>query len=187
MKSLDDAWAWYTQSRTLLLLCRRLGARYWSGLDWDGPLGRDETFKKLEAFQIKDMADLVLTESDDLAVFVFFSVFESVVRQIVAADLESEVAGLQHPALQRSAQLLLQNVEEGSFYLNVLSLFKRDGRVPANLATNSLIEEINRIRRYRNWVAHGRKHKERPNLIEPKDAYDTLQALTHIGQLDESA
>lgn len=132
MKSLEDAWTWYTHSRTLLVLTRRLGARYWSGLDWDGPLGRDELFKDLEGDQIREMADLVLAEFDDLAIFVFFSVFESVVRQKVADDLQK-------------------------------------------------VEEVSRVRRHRNWVAHGRKAKERPSPIDPKDAHDTLQAfLTHI-------
>ena len=181
MRNLEAAWVWYDHSRTLLRLTHRLGTRYWAELDWDGPLGRDELFKHLEGDQIQEMAHLVLAEFDDLAIFVFFSVFESAVRQQVADDLASEITGLKHPALQRSARRMLQNIEEGSFYQNVLELFKQDGREPGSLAVNSLVEEVSRVRRYRNWVAHGRKVKERPSPMAPKDAHDTLQAfLTHI-------
>ena len=182
MRTLVDAWAWYDQNRKLLVMMNRLGGRYWEELPTGGRLGNDDDFRRFEGHQIQAMAQEVLNELDDLAVFVLFSVFESIVRSQVAKDLQPEVAGLRHPALQRSAQALLRNIDESSFHANVLELFKQDGKIPGSLAVNSLIEEVSRVRRYRNWVAHGRKEEDRPpQPIPPKDAYDTLQAfLTHI-------
>jgi hypothetical protein len=37
----------------------------------------------------------------------------------------------------------------------------------------SLVEEANQVRRYRNWVAHGRQSDPRAKVI-PKVAYDRL-------------
>ena len=181
--TLADAWAWYDRNRKLLVMMDRLGGRYWEELPTGGRLGNDDDFRRFEGHQIQTMAQGVLDELDDLAVFVLFSVFESIVRREVAKDLQPEVAELRHPALRRSAQTLLRNIDEGSFHANVLELFKQDGKLSGSLAINSLIEEVSRVRRYRNWVAHGRKGTDRPNLITPRDAYDSLQAfLTHIDQ-----
>ena len=188
MRTLGDAWTWYNQNRTLLNLIRRFGDKYWSELPWDGALGRDEYFRELEGVQVKAMANSVLAEFDDLAIFVFFSVFESIVRQEVADDLQGEVSGLKHPALKRSAKRMLQNIEEGSFYQNVLELFKIPGQESGGMKVNSLVEAVSRVRRYRNWVAHGRKVREKPDRINPKDAYDILQAfLTYIDGLPDAS
>ena len=65
----------------------------------------------------------------------------------------------------------------------VLEQFKRDGNLLGSLEVNWLIEQVSRIRQYRNRVAHGRKSADRPEPMTPSDAYDHLQAfLTHIGQ-----
>ncbi len=185
MRTLEDAWTWYDQNRTLLNMMKRLGARYWAELPWDGKLGNDDEFRLLAGDQIRDMAQGVLEEFDDFAVFMIFSVFESIVRGEVADTLQPEIDSLQHPALQRSAKTLLRNLAEGSFHNNVLELFKRDGREPENQPINSLVEEVSRVRRYRNWVAHGRKAAEQPKPINPRSAYDTLQAfLSHIRRAD---
>ena len=38
-----------------------------------------------------------------------------------------------------------------------------------------LVEEVNQVRRYRNWVAHGRRDDLRPkDNVEPREAYDRL-------------
>lgn len=45
-------------------------------------------------------------------------------------------------------------------------------------ATNDLIEQVNQVRRYRNWVAHGRREDMRPEAeVYPKTAYDRLQKI----------
>ena len=183
MKTLEDAWAWYDQNHKLLVMMNRLGGRYWEELPTGGRLGNDDDFRQFQGDQIRDMAKEVLDELDDFAVFIIFAVFESIVRRKVAEDLQPEVASLRHPALRRSSQSLLRNIDEGSFHANVLELFKQDGKAAGSLVINSLIEEVSRVRQYRNWVAHGRKETERPHPMRPRNAFDNLQAfLTHIGQ-----
>ncbi len=188
MKTLEDAWAWYHHNHKLLVMMHRLGGRYWEELPAGGRLGNDNDYRQFRGEQIRDMAQQVLDELDDLAVFMIFAVFESIVRRKVAEDLQPEIATLQHPALRRSSQGLLRNIDEGSFHSNVLELFKRDGQATGGPVVNSLIEEVSRVRQYRNWVAHGRKETERPAPMKPKNAFDNLQAfLTHIGHAGESA
>jgi len=36
------------------------------------------------------------------------------------------------------------------------------------------MEEVNQVRRYRNWVAHGRRDGP-PAAVDPRTAYDRLQ------------
>lgn len=175
MKTLGEAWTWYEHNRALLTMMKRLGERYWADLPWQGRLDRDDHFRMLDGIEVAGMARAVLDEFDDLAIFVLFSVFESVVRRRVAEDLQSEVEGLKHPALQRTAQGMLRNIAEGGFYHNVLDLYKRDGKDPQNWAINPSIEQVNRVRRYRNRVAHGRKEADRPDPMKPRQAYDALR------------
>ena len=45
----------------------------------------------------------------------------------------------------------------------------------------NLIEEVNQVRRYRNWVAHGRRTPQ-PAAVTPATAYDRLKRfLDHLG------
>lgn len=176
MRTLGEAWSWYTKGRRLLQLMGRLGRRYWNDLPWE-VMGRDDSFRSLEGIDVQRDADEVLAEFDDIAIFVFFSVFESIVRDHVWGELSSEVASFSHPALKRIAGRLRENIEEGSFYAHVLDLYKE--------SDPNLLEEVNQIRKYRNWVAHGRRKEKKEENTTPSDAFTRLQAfLTLIGRVD---
>ncbi|CAN5910912.1 hypothetical protein BH23PLA1_BH23PLA1_15880 [soil metagenome] len=164
MNSLQDAWNWYTASRKMLRLVDRLGERYWDHLDWVGPMGRDERLE-FESIQLKDGAASALNPLDDLAVLVLFSVFELIVRDRVRSDIESEVQNLHHPTLLHAVEDVKDQIDHGSFG-RLLNSFKG---VNANL-----VEEVSQVRRYRNWVAHGRKPEERRDFVNPQMAYDRL-------------
>jgi hypothetical protein len=56
--------------------------------------------------------------------------------------------------------------ENNSFYNNVLRHCKAVGA--------DLVEEVNQVRKYRNWVAHGRRG-EQPDAVDPATARDRLQ------------
>jgi hypothetical protein len=63
-----------------------------------------------------------------------------------------------------------------------LDLFKVSGNDADGQEVNSLVEEVSRVRRYRNWVAHGRRPEKKKFTLVPKDTLDILQAfLDHIG------
>jgi len=85
---------------------------------------------------------------DDLAILVLFSVFESEVRQRVLETVDPIVNDITHPVILHAIQNARDTIESGSFF-KVLEPFKRP-------ETSDLIEQVNQIRRYRNWVAHGR-------------------------------
>jgi len=165
MTSLEDAWQWYESTRTALRQMQRLARLYWAELPWPGRLERDDDFRDLEPTRVGQGAALGLAYLDDLAVVVLFSVFESLVRHRILADVEQESRGLRHRALRLAAEEALDKIEEGSFF-RVLQPFK-DRHA-------DLVEEVNQVRRYRNWVAHGRRGDE-PERATPQLAFDRLQ------------
>ncbi|HLW64799.1 MAG TPA: hypothetical protein VKS79_05720 [Gemmataceae bacterium] len=105
---------------------------------------------------------------DDLAIVVLFSVFEQVVRSHVQIEAAAEVDKILHPILRKAAGDAIEQIETGSF-ARVVEPYKPAGNA-------DLIEEVNQVRRYRNWVAHGRRG-EQPPIVDPKTAYQRLSRL----------
>ena len=170
MNTLEDAWEWYKNTRNQLRLVRRLGERYWDDLPWDKGLGGDRLFQELAGDKARAGADLSLLYLDDLAVVVLFSVFESMVRLRVLAEVEGEAAGLRHRALKLAAEEMTRRIAEGGFF-HVLEPFK-------DLHAD-LVEEVHQVRRYRNWVAHGRKGDPQNN-VTPETAFARLTRFLNV-------
>jgi hypothetical protein len=165
MNTLADAWEWYRSTRQNLERMQRLGKRYWDEIALTiAGVGRDDEFKNLAGSGIESETKANLEPIDDLAVVVLFSVFEAVVRSHVVDRITPEATGLSEPILKYAADEAIRGVEEGSFFRRVLEPLKEQGRVSPDLIT-----QVNQVRDYRNWVAHGRR--ERPkNNITPKEA-----------------
>jgi hypothetical protein len=175
MTTLEDAWAWYQAVHEGAKRLAHL-SKYWDQLPWGGEehwirrLQNDNVLRHAEGGQLAAGAGVVQGNLEDLAVLVLFSVFEAIVRDIVASQVRPEAARLQHPALKAAGADVLHAITDGSFF-RVIEPFK-------GTATNDLIEQVNQVRRYRNWVAHGRRPDNRPDaLVEPKEAYRRLQAF----------
>jgi hypothetical protein len=174
--NLDEAWAWYSTTREQLGLFGRFGRKHWASLPWDGELGRDEKFKALESRAIVDNVSLCLEHLDDFAVLILFAAFESIIREKVRTAIEAEAGGLQHPFVVQMLGKAIEDIEHGSIF-RVLEPFK------GNVA--ELTEEVNQVRRYRNWVAHGRRTPQ-PDAVDPLTAYKRLKRF--LGQFgNESA
>lgn len=94
-----------------------------------------------------------------------FSVFEAIVRERALADVAAELPTVRHAALQHAVRTLNEALEHGSFY-KVTEAYKS--------LDADLIEQVNQVRRYRNWVAHGRRGKPE-NAVDPNAAYARLQ------------
>ena len=165
MINLNDAWIWYVTSREQLKLFGRLGRKHWDELPWDGTLGRDDKLKSLEAEAIVTGSAFCLDHLDDFAVLILFSVFESVVRAQVLSEVEDEKSRLRHELIIQIVTDATDEIEHGSFY-RVLQVFKG---LDANL-----IEEVNQVRKYRNWVAHGRR-TGKPDAVDPETAFRRLK------------
>jgi hypothetical protein len=172
MNTLDDAWAWYSKTRDNLLRMNRLARRYWRELPWEGALGQDNEFRLLEGSDVLDETKYSLDFLDDLAVVVLFSVFEAVIRSDAKLQVESEAAQLTHPILRQAADDALWVVNEGSF-ARVLEPYKALGHA-------DLIEEVNQVRKYRNFVAHGRRRHDQPASVTPRAAYERLTRLLAV-------
>lgn len=169
MNSLADAWEWHQATKRSLTRIQRLGERHWDDPSLDGSsLWQDDLFKTLISADIVRDTTASLALIDDLAVVVLFSVFESIVRDYLVQRIKPEAAALSDPILRQAAEDAIRGVEEGSFYLRVLGPLKVQKHVPADLIT-----QVDQIRDYRNWVAHGRR--ETPtNSVTPRMAYDRL-------------
>lgn len=166
MKTLDDAWRWYQDAEKSLKLVYRLGEKHWLKLPRDdaSSLLRDDAFRMLEPHDITVPAKYALGHLDDLAIVVMFSVFEATVRENILAQIKPEAATLQHESLKKAAKELAEEIRMGSFF-HVLAPFRAQ--------EPGLTEEVDQVREYRNWVAHG-KRKAVPNVVTPEVAYGRL-------------
>ncbi len=168
MKTLEDAWHWYLCTKRQLQRMARLGRRYWDALPWDRELGNDNFFRLLNSADVLAEANASLDHLDDLAIVVLFSVFESIVRDQVAVEVRLESQAITHVALRTAAETAVELIEKGSFD-HVLQPYKI-------LVGPNLVEEVSQVRRYRNWVAHG-KGRDRPALVDPQTAFERLNAF----------
>jgi hypothetical protein len=168
--SLADAWQWYESALVLTRAIQRLGERYWEGLPWATELGRDNRLGSLEAVEIHRRSGAVLADLNDLCVLLLFSVFEAQVRERALADVAAELPAPHHPAVRHALQTLKENIASGNFF-HVLEAYK--GIDP------DLVEQVNQVRKYRNWVAHGRRD-DPENLVEPGLAFARLQRFLDL-------
>jgi hypothetical protein len=172
VKTLEEAWNWYKEAKSQLELSRRIASRYWLDLPWEQKLDRDDRFKSLMREELEQGTEYTLAQMDDLAVLVLFSVFEALVRDLLSAEIKKEVAekSVNHAVLLQAVDDLINQVEEGSFF-KVLEPFKT--------FDHDLVEQVNQVRRYRNWVAHGRRGKKPPD-VDPRVAYDRLSQFWNL-------
>ncbi|HSQ57778.1 MAG TPA: hypothetical protein VLM40_18795 [Gemmata sp.] len=178
MTTLEDAWAWYRAVGEAAKRLAHLG-KYWDSFpwgcdeEWVKRLQKDNALRHLRTEELSKDATLIQEGLDDLAVLVLFSVFEASVRDVVSEQVRPEVEQLKHPSLKTAGAEVIQAVAEGSFF-RILEPFKSPG-------TNDLVEQVNQVRRYRNWVAHGRRPEMKPDaLVQPKEAYQRLKALLAV-------
>lgn len=178
MTDLEEAWQWYTEAKSLLGVMARLGDRYWDNLPWDDQelgLGKDEKFKSLEGPSLSVSAEFGLKSLDDIAIVVLFSAFEAEVRTRVLVPVEAEGKGLRHPALRFAAEEAIRGIQRGSFH-NVLESLKR---IDPDLA-----EQVRQIRRYRNWVCHGKRGAPPQYRPAPGAAHERLAAFLKLLERD---
>lgn len=164
IRSLDDAWGWYIAVRTLALDMRKLAGK-WNDPALETVLGRDNRLRDRTAADLMDKARTILDDLDDLVVLVLISVFESTVRARAKADVDRETALMRHPAVLRAVNDLKEAIENGSFG-KVTEAYK-------NMDID-LTAQVNQVRKFRNWVAHGRRD-EPENNVEPDSAIDRLR------------
>jgi hypothetical protein len=160
--SLAAAWRWYELARELARTMGRLGEKHWNNFPWDGDLGRDNHLNHLTSADILNASQTVLDDLDDLCVLLLFSVFEATIRERVLAEVEAELPPLHHVAIKRALDEMKEGIEHGSFF-KVLEPYKD--------MDADLIEQVNQVRRYRNWVAHGRRTSQ-PAGVNPTTAYE---------------
>jgi hypothetical protein len=163
--TLADAWQWYMNAQTLTSALQRLGGIHWDSLPWEGALGRDNRLRDLEKNTVVTGAQIILDDLDDLCVLLLFSVFEALVREQVLKQVKEELPEPQHVHLRHAVESMRESLEFGNFF-RVLEPFKA--------LDADLVEHVNQVRQYRNWVAHGRRGPP-PVVIDPRMAYERLQ------------
>jgi len=167
--------------KTLNRLAKVWGDLPWGQCDaWVARVERDSVLGRIEAVELERNARTVTEELDDLAIFVMFSVFEATVRDHLKNQIAPELRRLEHPSLVKAGKDVEDTIEQGSFG-KLLEPFKLD------VKTKSLVEEVNQVRRWRNWVAHGRRSERRPDdTVIPRAAYDRLgEFLSLLEHVDE--
>ena len=165
MMTLAEAWNWYEKTKKQLTLFGRIGRKHWENLPWDGELGKDDKLKTLVAGDIEADTNFCVDHWRDFAILILFSAFESILRDRAQSDVQSERDRLNHPLVTRILDEAIQDIEQSSIF-RVLDVFKGQDA--------NLVEEVNQVRRYRNWVAHGRRG-EPQSVVDPESAYDRLK------------
>jgi hypothetical protein len=87
------------------------------------------------------MSNTILSDLEDLAVLVLFSVFEATVRTQALAEIEREVGQISHVAILQAIKDLKDAMENGSFAKVTRALKKMD---------TDLTTQIDQIRKFRN-------------------------------------
>lgn len=164
IRSLDDAWEWYLAVKTLALDMHKLAGK-WNDPALETVLGRDNRLRDRTAADLTNKATRILDDLNDLAVLMLFSVFEADVRARASADIQRETSSIQHPAVLRAVNDLKEAIENGSFGRVTEAYKKMDVDLTA---------QVNQVRKFRNWVAHGRRD-EPENQVEPDGAIDRLR------------
>jgi hypothetical protein len=164
MMTLEDAWGWYQATRSALELFARLGRRYWDNLPEENSFWNDDAFRQLTGDAIVQRVGFGLEHIDDFAVMILFSVFEAIVRERVLEHVEAQRAGIEDGLLAGMVDAGVKELRKKAF-LRVLEVFKA--------MDSGLVEEVNQVRRYRNWVAHGRPAR-RPPAVDPSMARERL-------------
>jgi hypothetical protein len=160
IRSLKDAWDWYVAVRTLAYDMRHLAGRC-DRPEWEAVLNLDNRLRHRTAAELQDMAKTIL---DDLAVLVLFSVFEATVRARAGADVDREMALITHVAVKQAVKELKEAIASGSFAKVTAAFQKMD---------NDLTAQVNQVRKFRNWVAHGRRDTPENN-VTPEGAFERL-------------
>src|SRR5205823_3459550 len=113
---------------------------------------------------LQEGATTILEDLEDLGVLLLFSVFEARVRDRAWKDIKDSLPSQLHPAVDHALQELQKDIASG-----------RSGKVTQAFQGMDInqVEEVNQVRRFRNWVAHGRQN-ERPASVTPEKAYDRL-------------
>jgi hypothetical protein len=176
--SLDDARDWYECVKTLAGWMARMGRRYWEAHELVPLMERDAHFRSVEKADIDRRADRIGADLDDLCVLLLFSVFEAIVRERALIDVGAELPAARHPALKHALKTLREALEHGSF-AKVLEAYKE--------LDADLVEQVSQVRRYRNWVAHGRRGNQ-PDAVDPETAYERLNKfLTMLASAPDGA
>jgi len=164
IRSLRDAQEWHRSARTLARLIQRLVAQHLNDESRDKTLGetifRDKEFGAADAgISLPKMVETVLDELDDLVILLYFSVFEADVRERALQELQNQSLP-KHPILTKVFQSAKDEIESGSFK-RLTDAYGQD--VP------ELRTQVDQVREYRNWVAHGRNGAPKNN-VKPGDA-----------------
>jgi hypothetical protein len=80
-------------------------------------------------------------------------------------DVEDSLPERLHPAVDHAINELKKDIERGSFW-RVTAAFKS--------LDHDLVEKVDQVRRYRNWVVHGRRGKQ-PDSIKLRRGDPLLQ------------
>jgi hypothetical protein len=174
IRTLDDAWKWYKAVDRLARHMRRMAANYWDRDELSNLLARDSIFRNRTAAEIRDDANLILDELEDLAVLILFTVFEAEVRDVAQLDAERLLRETSHPAMLSAAKDLEDAIKRGSFSQITAAYQPMDVDMTA---------QIDQIRAFRNWVAHGRRGLA-DNLTNPGTAVERMRRYVEkIGSL----
>ncbi|MBP3958189.1 hypothetical protein J8F10_23315 [Gemmata sp. G18] len=134
-------------------------------------LERDNLLGQLERETVSADANSAESRLDDLAIIELFSIFEGIVRTLIAEQVRAVSVSLTHPMLKAAARNAVEAAEHRSF-AEILKSYSQGGHA-------DIAEQVRQVRRYRNWISHGRRGKVLPK-VEPRTAHDRLRRFLEL-------
>lgn len=103
------------------------------------------------------------------------------VRSYLVDTLRPAASRIVDPILKDAADEMLLGIDRGSFFRQVLKPLKKQKQVSKNL-----VEQVDQVRKYRNWVAHGRRKRPEHN-VSPQQAFERLKEFLAAVGIPEEA
>lgn len=167
MNPLDETMAWYKVVQANQLLVAHTLSHF------PETVPDSSLFSSLSDAEAVQQLERSGAEIDDLTVLALVSFFEQLLLAYVRELAEQITAEQTEPVPGVLAEYAFKNAERWRFK-EILKLF-------GSVADASVLEKVEKLYDYRNWVAHG-KHKLKPVTTDPFDAYGALSLfLKQIG------
>lgn len=139
---------------------------------------RNTYFHAMKPEQVYLRVEQAGKELEETAVLSLYAAFESSLRSHICTALLPSLTG---PALRHEEDVRLTGairswIDEELSMDKVISLFESSVGVEA-------LARVGTVRKFRHWVAHGRRSTKRPPDVSPKFAYEVLSTFLTRAQL----
>lgn len=166
---LEPIWDAYQTASHALKVARRCATQ--PAIEEERPF-RNTRFHRLSQGKVTRLLDDAQSELDDVAVLSLYAAFEAHLRAHLAR--QSRLLG-SVPGAGRSLRRAL--AKEFAAHCDRELAMDRIAKLFADAVGDALVADVVNIRKFRHWVAHGRRRRSTHSPVPPLHAYRALSAF----------